>query len=76
MVALIDQVSSRAVGWSMSYTVTNNGAVCDNADMENFFSSIKTERIGKKVYRRGCRRRQTCSTTWHTSATRHSATRP
>ena len=27
-----------------------SGNVCDNAAMETFFSSLKTERIGKKVY--------------------------
>jgi hypothetical protein len=31
--------------------VVRSGNVWDNAAMESFFSSLKTERIGKKLYR-------------------------
>jgi transposase InsO family protein len=40
--AVIDLVSRRVVGWSN---------VWDNAAMESFFSSLKTERTGSKTYR-------------------------
>ena len=43
----IDLFSSRGVDWSMS----RSGNCWDNAIMESIFSSLKTERIGKKVYR-------------------------
>ena len=43
---VIDLFSRRAVGWSMS----RSGKVWDNAAMESFFSSMKTERIGRKTY--------------------------
>ena len=33
-------------------SMSRSGNVWDNAAMESFFSSLKTERIGKKVYRR------------------------
>ena len=32
-------------------SMSRSGNVCDNAAMESFFSSLKTERIGRKVYR-------------------------
>jgi putative transposase len=32
-------------------SMSQSGNVWDNAAMESFFSSLKTERIGKKVYR-------------------------
>jgi putative transposase len=32
-------------------SMSRSGKVWDNAAMESFFSSLKTERIGKKVYR-------------------------
>jgi transposase InsO family protein len=31
--------------------MSRSGNVWDNAAMESFFSSLKTERIGRKVYR-------------------------
>ena len=54
--AVIDLFSRRVVGWSMSDTMTaqlvsRSGNVWDNAAMESFFSSLKTERVGKMVYR-------------------------
>ena len=45
--AVIDLFSRRAVGWSMS----RSGNVWDNAVMESFFSSLKTERTARKTYR-------------------------
>jgi transposase InsO family protein len=33
-------------------SMSRSGNVWDNAAMEGFFSSMKTERIGRKVYRR------------------------
>jgi len=32
-------------------SMSRSGNVWDNAAMESFFSSLKTERIGKKIYR-------------------------
>lgn len=32
-------------------SISRSGNVWDNAAMESFFSSLKTERIGKKIYR-------------------------
>ena len=40
-------MADNGVGCSMS----RSGDVWDNAAMESFFSSLKTERIGGKVYR-------------------------
>lgn len=34
-------------------SMSMSGNLCDNAAMESFFSSLKTEGIGKKVYRTG-----------------------
>ena len=59
--AIIDLFSRRVVGWSMSDTMlmADNGVTCsmsrsgnvwDNAAMESYFSSLKTERIARKVY--------------------------
>jgi putative transposase len=48
-------------------SMSRSGNVWDNAAMESFFSSLKTERTGKKVYRT---RELTCSTT--NTARRHS----
>ena len=33
-------------------SMNRSGNVWDNAAVESFFSSLKTERIGKKIYRR------------------------
>ena len=35
----------------ISCSMSRSGNVCDNAAMESFFSSLKTERITRKVYR-------------------------
>jgi putative transposase len=32
-------------------SMSRSGNVCDNAAMESFFSSLKTERTGRKTYR-------------------------
>ena len=40
-------IAANGVDCSMS----RSGNVWDNAAMESFFSSLKTERIGRKVYR-------------------------
>ena len=32
-------------------SMSRSGNVCDNTAMENFFSSLKTERTARKVYR-------------------------
>src|SRR3546814_3149983 len=42
-------------------SMSRSGNVWDNAAMESFFSSLKTERIGKKSTARGRRRRPTSS---------------
>jgi putative transposase len=34
-------------------SMSRSGNVWDNAAMESFFSSLKTERIGRKIYRTG-----------------------
>ncbi len=59
--AVIDLFSRRVVGWSMSAAMTaHHGVVCsmsrsgnvwDNAAMESFFSSLKTERTARRLYR-------------------------
>jgi putative transposase len=36
---------------SVTCSMSRSGNCWDNAAMESFFSSLKTERIGKKVYR-------------------------
>ena len=35
----------------ISYSMSRSGNVWDNAAMESFFSSLKTERTARKVYR-------------------------
>ena len=64
--------------------MADNGVVCsmscsgnvwDNAAMESFFSSLKTERIGKKVYRTRDAPGQTCSITSSASTTSSVVTR-
>ncbi len=57
-------------------SMSRSGNVWDNAAMESFFSSLKTERIGKKSTARGCRRRPTCSTISNASTTRPGVTPP
>jgi putative transposase len=41
-------------------SMSRSGNVWGNAAMESFFSSLKTERIGKRSIERGARQRQTC----------------
>ena len=64
--------------------MADNGVVCsmscsgnvwDNAAMESFFSSLKTERIGKKVYRTRDAPGQTRSITSSASTTSSVVTR-
>ena len=43
--------------------LSRSGNVWDNAAMESFFSSLKVERVARKIYRRGTRPEPTCSTT-------------
>jgi putative transposase len=45
--AVIDLFSRRVIGCSMS----RSGNVWDNAAMESFLSSLKTERTARKTYR-------------------------
>lgn len=52
---VLDLFSRRVVGWSMQASmtaqlVTNAGNVWDNAVMERFFSTLKTERTARKHY--------------------------
>ena len=43
----VSEVDGRQRDWQLS----RSGNVWDNAAMESFFSSLKTERIARKVYR-------------------------
>ena len=52
-----------------------SGNVWDNAAMESFFSSLKTERTGRKTYRTRDGRELTCSTTSSASTIRNAGTR-
>ena len=56
-------------------SMSRSGNVWDNAAMESFFSSLKTERIGKKVYRTRDAPGQTCSITSSASTTSSVVTR-
>ncbi len=51
-------------------SMSRSGNVWDNAAMESFFSSLKTERTAAKTYRAETRRRPTCSTTSSASTIR------
>jgi putative transposase len=44
-------------------SMSRSGNVWDNAAMESFFSSLKTERIGNKTYRSATKQERICSTT-------------
>ena len=46
-----DQFQRLMVDNGVVCSMSRSGNVWDNAAMESFFSSLKTERIGKKVYR-------------------------
>ena len=54
-------------------SMSRSGNVWDNAAMESFFSSLKTERIGTKVYRTRDDAAPTCSITSSGSTTRSQA---
>ncbi len=57
-------------------SMSRSGNVWDNAVMESFFSSLKTERIARKVYRTRDRPGPMCSIMSSASTTRPGATRP
>lgn len=46
-----EQFRTLMVDHGIDYSMSRSGNVWDNAAMESFFSSLKTERIGRKVYR-------------------------
>jgi putative transposase len=50
-------------------SMSRSGNVWDNAAMENFFSSLKTERTARKTYRTRDEPRLTCSITSNASTT-------
>ena len=56
-------------------SMSRSGNVWDNAAMESFFSSLKTERTARKMYERGMKPRPTCSTTSNASTIRNAGTR-
>jgi transposase InsO family protein len=59
-------LSEQGIRCSMS----RRGDCWDNAAMESFFSSLKTERVRKKIYATRDHARRTCSTTSSASTTR------
>lgn len=46
-----DQFRSLMIDHGIDCSMSRSGNVWDNAAMESFFSSLKTERVGRKVYR-------------------------
>ena len=46
-----EQFQRLMADYGVTCSMSRSGNVWDNAAMESFFSSLKTERIGKKVYR-------------------------
>ena len=56
-------------------SMSRSGNVWDNAAMESFFSSLKTERTARKTIGRETRPRPTCSTTSSASTIRRDGTR-
>ena len=46
-----EQFQRRMTDNGVTCSMSRSGNVWDNAAMESFFSSLKTERVGKKVYR-------------------------
>ena len=56
-------------------SMSRSGNVWDNAAMESFFSSLKTERTARKHTGREMRRRPMCSTTSSASTMRNAGTR-
>ena len=65
-------LKSNGVTCSMSCS----GNCWDNAAMESFFSSLKTERVARKPTGRGTRQGPMCSTISSASTTRRAGTRP
>jgi putative transposase len=57
-------------------SMSRSGNVWDNAAMESFFSSLKTERSATKRTRRAMEQRQTCLTISSASTTLNADTRP
>ena len=57
-------------------SMSRSGNVWDNAAIESFFSSLKTERIDRKTTGRGTRPGPKCSTTSSASTIRSAGTRP
>ena len=56
-------------------SMSRSGNVWDNAAMESFFSSLKTERTARKVYERGTQPGRMCSTTSSASTIPSAGTR-
>ena len=56
-------------------SMSRSGNAWNNAAMESFFSSLKTERTARKTYRPRDERELTCSTTSSASTTRSAVTR-
>jgi putative transposase len=56
-------------------SLSRSGNVWDNAAMESFFSSLKVERVTRKIYRTRTRPEPTCSTTSRGSIIRDGGTR-
>jgi putative transposase len=56
-------------------SMSRSGNVWDNAAMESFFSSLKTERTARKTYRSVTKPRLTCSITLNASIIRNVGTR-
>jgi putative transposase len=56
-------------------SMSRSGNVWDNAAMESFFSSLKTERTARKMYPSRTRPGPTCSITFSASTIRNARTR-
>jgi putative transposase len=56
-------------------SMSRSGNVWDNAAMESFFSSLKTERTARKRIGPATKPRLTCSTTLNASIIRNAGTR-
>jgi len=57
-------------------SMSRSGNVWDNAAMESFFSSLKTERTARKIYRTRNEPKPMCSITSNASTIRSGAIRP
>jgi putative transposase len=70
-----DQFQRLMADNGVACSMSRSGNVWDNAAMESFFSSLKTDRTARKVFEHGTKPRPTCSITSRASTIRNASIR-